>query len=88
MFMELGCRVPAAVSEVGLGDEVGSVEMGDADEVVVLDVPSAVVKTVGGALEGGSDVPHEIPAKQLIPLGHPSPVGQAVVSEQLDMASS
>ncbi len=70
------------------GDVVGVAEMGDADEVVVLDEPIAVVKTVGGAVEGGRNAAHEIPVKQLIPLGHPYPVGQAVASEQLAAASS
>jgi hypothetical protein len=43
---------------------------------------------MGGALEGGIDAAHVMPVKQLIPLGHPPPVGQPVVSEQLDTASS
>jgi len=42
----------------------------------------------GDAVEGGSNAAHEMPVKQLIPVGHPAPLGQLVASEQLDMASS
>ena len=69
-------------------DVVGATDTGDADGVVALSEPAAVVRRVGGAVEGGRNAAHEIPAKQLIPSGHPSPVGQAVASEQLEMASS
>ena len=74
------------VGEVELGDVVGVAGTGDADESAASVPP--VVKTVGGALEGGSSAAHEMPLKQFIPLGHPAPLGQPVASEQLDMASS
>ncbi len=92
MFVELGWDVlpSSAISEVGPGDEVGAVEVGDADDATV----ALDVRTVGGALEGDSDdddddaMSHVIPAKQLVPSGQPNPVGQAVASEQIAMASS
>ena len=74
------------VGEVELGDVVGAAGTGDADEVVASVPP--VAKTVGGALEGGSNAAHEMPVKQFIPLRHPPPLGQPVASEQVDMASS
>ena len=74
------------VGEVGLGDVVGVAGTGDADKSDASVPP--VAKTVGGALEGGSNAAHEMPVKQLIQLGHPAPLGQPVASEQLNMASS
>jgi len=61
MFSGLGCRVPAAVSNAVGGDVIGVEETGEANDIVVLNEPATVIKTVGGALEGGRKAEHEIP---------------------------
>jgi hypothetical protein len=52
---------PVGVVVIDGVDVVGVEETGDADEIVVLNEPTAVIKTVGGALEGGRKAEHEIP---------------------------
>ncbi len=93
---ELGLAVgsvPATVVNVicfvGLGDIVGDTSNPTPAELAIASLPAFITITGGAvkaeAVEGAA---HEMPAKQVIPSGHPAPVGQLVASEQLDKASS
>lgn len=71
------------VGEVVMGDVISDEVTGEADKD-----ESSTARIMGAALDGGSGGTHVMPTKQFISVGHPDPVGQALASVQLEMASS
>ena len=81
VFMGAFEGIVVIVGEVVLVDVISINVPGEVDSD---EAPTVII--VGTTLDGGSGATHVMPAKQFIPAGHPDPVGQALVSMQLEMA--